>query len=91
MAKSGRRPSSGELLQPAMEVGPRSPSGPRLVDQAHEILSSKINLKFDYSRNFAKGPLGFFEIKPQSTKFQQDRWFSKIIPNLVLATSRKYR
>jgi hypothetical protein len=60
------------------------------MDQAHEILSLKINPKFDYSGNFAKRPLGFFEIKPQSTKFQKDPWFSKIIPDLALATSRNY-
>jgi hypothetical protein len=42
------------------------------MDQAHRILSSKINPKFDYSGNFAKRPLGFYEIKPQSTKFQED-------------------
>jgi hypothetical protein len=50
----------------------QSPSGPRPMDQAHRILSSKINPKFDYSGNFAKRPLGFYEIKPQSTKFQED-------------------
>jgi hypothetical protein len=69
----------------------QSPGGPRLVDQAHGILSPKINLKFDYSENFAKRPLRFFEIKPQSTKFQEDPWFLKIILNLALATSRNYR
>jgi hypothetical protein len=42
------------------------------MDQAHRILSSKINPKFDYFGNFAKRPLGFYEIKPQSTKFQED-------------------
>jgi hypothetical protein len=69
----------------------QSPGGPRPVDQAHGIVSSKINPKFDYSRNFAKRPLGFFDIKLQSTKFQEDPWFSKIIPDLTLATSRYYR
>jgi hypothetical protein len=65
--------------------------GPRPVDQAHRILSSETNLKFDYSRNFAKRPLGFFEIKQPSTKFQEGPRFLKIIPNLALATSRNYR
>jgi hypothetical protein len=50
----------------------RSPGGPRPVDQAHGIFSSKINTKFDYSRNFATRPLGFFEIELQFTKFQED-------------------
>jgi hypothetical protein len=60
------------------------------MDQAHGIVSSKINPKFDYSRNFTKRPLDFFDIKPQSTKFQEDPWFLKIIPDLTLATSRYY-
>jgi hypothetical protein len=42
------------------------------VDKAHGILSSNINPKFDYSGNFVMRPLGFFEIKPQATKFQED-------------------
>jgi hypothetical protein len=68
-----------------------SPGGPRPVDQAYRILRSKINPKFNYSRNFAKRPLDFFRIKPQSTKFQEDPWFSKIISYLALATSTNYR
>jgi hypothetical protein len=36
------------------------------------IFNSRINPKIDYSRNFAKRLLGFFEIKPQSTKFHED-------------------
>jgi hypothetical protein len=42
------------------------------VDKAHEIVSSKINPKFDYSRNFGKRPLAFFEVKPQSKNFQEN-------------------
>jgi hypothetical protein len=51
------------------------------VDQAHRILTWKINPKFDYSRNFAKMPLSFFEIKTHSTK----------ISRRPLATSRIYK
>jgi hypothetical protein len=47
----------------------RGPGGPRLVDQAHGFLNSKINPKINYSGNFTKRPLGFFVIKPQSPKF----------------------
>jgi hypothetical protein len=61
------------------------------MDEAHRILSSKINLKFDYFGNFAKRPLDFFEIKLQSTEFPEDLWFLKIIPDLALATSRNYK
>jgi hypothetical protein len=41
--------------------------------------------------NFAKRPLSFFEISPQSTKFQEDPWFSKIIPDIALDTSKNYK
>jgi hypothetical protein len=61
------------------------------VDQVHEIINSRLNLKIDYSGNSAKRPLGFFEIKPQSIKFQEDPWFSKIVPHIALATSRNYK
>jgi hypothetical protein len=40
-------------------------------DPAHGFLSSKINLKINYPGNFAKGPLGFFVIKPQSPKISR--------------------
>jgi hypothetical protein len=56
------------------------------VDQAHEILNSKINLKINYPGKFAKRPLDFFVIKPQSPNFQEDSWFKKIFPNIPLAT-----
>jgi hypothetical protein len=69
----------------------RSPIGPRPVDKAHEIVSSKINPKFDYSRNFGKRPLSFFEVKPQSKNFQENPWFLKKILDLALAISRNYR
>jgi hypothetical protein len=61
------------------------------MDQAHRILSSKINLKFDYSGNFAKRSLGFFEIKPQSTKISRGPVISKIIPDIALATSKNHK
>jgi hypothetical protein len=41
--------------------------------------------------NFAKWPLGFIEISPQSIKFHEDPWFSKIIPDIALATSKNYK
>jgi hypothetical protein len=37
----------------------QGPGGARPVDQAHRILSSKINLKINYPRKFAKKPLDF--------------------------------
>jgi hypothetical protein len=69
----------------------RGPGGPRPVDQAHGILSSKINLKIIYPRKFARRPLGFFVIKLQSPNFQEDPWFSKIFPNISLATFQKFQ
>jgi hypothetical protein len=41
--------------------------------------------------NFAKRPLSFFEISLQSTKFQEDPWFSKIILDIALDTSKNYK
>jgi hypothetical protein len=41
------------------------------MDQVHGIVNSRIKHKIDYSRNFAKRPLSFFEIKQQSKKFQE--------------------
>jgi hypothetical protein len=69
----------------------RSPIGPRPVDKAHEIVCSKINPKFDYSSNFGKRPLAFFEVKPQSKNFQENPWFLKKILDLALAISRNYK
>jgi hypothetical protein len=60
-------------------------------DQVNGFFDSRINQKFGYFRSFAKKPLGFFEISPQSTKFQEDPWFFKIIPDIALATSRNYK
>jgi hypothetical protein len=65
-----------------------SSSGPWHVDEVHRFFNSRINLKISYFRNFAKRPLDFFQISPQSTKFQEDPRFSKIIPYIALATSR---
>jgi hypothetical protein len=39
------------------------------VDHVHEFFNSRINPKIGYFRNFAKRPLGFFEINPQSIVF----------------------
>jgi hypothetical protein len=64
----------------------RGPGGPRPMDQAHGILSSKMNPEINYPRNFAKRPLDFMVIKSQSPNFQEDPWFSKIFPNIQLAT-----
>jgi hypothetical protein len=50
----------------------QGPGGPRPVDQAHGILSSKINPKINYSQKFVKWPLDFLVIKPQSTNFKED-------------------
>jgi hypothetical protein len=48
----------------------RSPGGPRPVDLAHGIISSKINPKFCYFRHFSFRPLGFFKIILQSMILQ---------------------
>jgi hypothetical protein len=57
------------------------------VDQAHRILSSKINLKINYPEKFAKRHLGFLVIKPQSMNFKEDPpRFSKIILDIALGT-----
>jgi hypothetical protein len=63
------------------------------VDQAHKILSSKINPKINYSGKYAKRLLGFLVIKSPSTNFQEDPPppFSKIILDIVLATSKNYK
>jgi hypothetical protein len=50
----------------------RSPGGPRPVDLAHGIISSKINPKFRYFGHFSFRPLGFFKIKSQSMILQLD-------------------
>jgi hypothetical protein len=39
------------------------------VDHIHGFFNSRINLKIGYFRNFAKRPLGVFEIDPQSIVF----------------------
>jgi hypothetical protein len=67
------------------------PGGPRPVDQAHEILSSKINPKINYPRKFAKRPLSFFVIKPQSPKLPRRPLVFKIFPKISLSTSRNYK
>jgi hypothetical protein len=41
------------------------------VDPFHELFNSRINPEIDYFRNFAKRPLGFFEIDPQSIVSQR--------------------
>jgi hypothetical protein len=69
----------------------RSSSGPLPVDQVHRFFNSRINPKIGYVMNFAKWPLGFIEISPQSIKFHEDPWFSKIIPDIALATSKNYK
>jgi hypothetical protein len=48
----------------------RSPGGPRPVDLAHGVISSKINLKFRYFGHFALRPLGFSKINLQSMILQ---------------------
>jgi hypothetical protein len=54
-------------------------------------LQFKNKSKNSYFGKFAKRPLGFFEISPLSTKFKEDPWFLKIIPDIALATSRNYK
>jgi hypothetical protein len=57
-----------------MEASPRWTRVPVVHDQwtkAHGFLSSKINPKINYPVNFAKRPLGFFVIKPQSPKISR--------------------
>jgi hypothetical protein len=39
------------------------------VDYVHRFFNSRINPKISYFGNFAKRPLGFFEIDPQSIVF----------------------
>jgi hypothetical protein len=41
------------------------------VDPVHEFFNSRINPEVGYFGNFAKGPLGFFEIDPQSIVSQR--------------------
>jgi hypothetical protein len=62
-----------------------------MTDIAHRILSSKINPKFNYSRNFARGPSVSLKSSHSSQKFQEDPWFLKIIPDIALATSKNYK
>jgi hypothetical protein len=55
-----------------MEVGPRWTGVPVVHTPwtVHGFFNSRINPKIGYFRNFAKRPLSFFEISPQSTKVQ---------------------
>jgi hypothetical protein len=39
------------------------------MDLVHGFFNLRINPKIGYVRNFAKRPLGFFEIDPQSIVF----------------------
>jgi hypothetical protein len=41
------------------------------VDPVHEFFNSRINLEIGYFGNFAKSPLSFFEIDPQSIVLQR--------------------
>jgi hypothetical protein len=41
------------------------------VDPVHDFFNSRINLEIGYFENFAKRPLGFFEIDPQSIVSQR--------------------
>jgi hypothetical protein len=67
------------------------PGGPRPMDQAHGILSSKINLKFNCSRNFATRPLGSLKSTRGRDFALRPLGFSKLIQNLALATSINYK
>jgi hypothetical protein len=50
------------------------------VDLFHGLFNSRINPEIGYFGNFAKKPLSFFEINPQSLILQLGPWNSKIIP-----------
>jgi hypothetical protein len=58
------------------------------VDSVHGISHWKLNLKIGYFWNFAKRPLGFIEINPQSRDSQRGPWTWKIIPKRSLASEK---
>jgi hypothetical protein len=58
------------------------------VDPVHEFFISRINPKIGYFRNFAKSPLGFFEIDPQSIVSQRGPRIWKIILEGSLASEK---
>jgi hypothetical protein len=49
----------------------------------------KIILKINYPGKFEKRPLGFFVIKPQSTKIPRRPLVFKIFPKIPLPTNQK--
>jgi hypothetical protein len=51
--------------------------GPRLVDLVHGFFLTKIIQKSIIPCSFAKKPLGFSKINPQSMISQLDPWFFK--------------
>jgi hypothetical protein len=61
-------------------------AGPQLVDQVHCISLYKINPELENARHFAKNPLGFFVINPQSTKIPRRPLVVEIFPKILLAT-----
>jgi hypothetical protein len=63
----------------------RTSSGPSPMDQVHRLFNSRINPKIVYFGNIAKRPLGFSEISPQYTKFQEVPLFTKIVPDIAPA------
>jgi hypothetical protein len=65
--------------------------GPRMVDRVHYIFPLKKVPRWKIPTNFVVSTLPFCEINPQSTNFQEDPWFSKIIPNMPLATFQKFQ
>jgi hypothetical protein len=59
--------------------------------QSMRFFHSKINLKINYPGNFAKRPLGFFVIKPQSLKFPRRPLVFEIFPKIPQATFQKFQ
>jgi hypothetical protein len=58
------------------------------VDPFHGLFNSRINPEIGYFGNFAKRPLGFFEIDPQSIVSQRGPRIWKIIPKRSLASEK---
>jgi hypothetical protein len=53
-----------------------------------DLFNSRINPEIGYFRNFAKKPLGFFKINPQSLILQLGPRNWKIIPKRSLASEK---
>jgi hypothetical protein len=58
------------------------------VDLLHGFFNSRTNPDIGYFGNFAKKPLGFFEINPQSLILRLGPWNWKIIPKMSIASEK---